>query len=151
MKLNTASSAISFAKMLEGDSAGLYEVLAQRYPDGRETFLAWVKENAQYKALMDRAYYGVITDALEGGFSFEGIDTDDYALAIRMPEDASLEDALRAALAAEERIAAFYRAAIDTSKSLMADVPRAFTRIVSRRSGRMPKLRSLLATWCGVT
>ena len=145
MKLNTASSAISFARKLEDDSARLYDELAQRYPEGREILLSWVKENERYKTSVDRAYYGVISDALEGCFSFEGIDTDDYPVESRLAEDTSPSDALNTAVAAEEKIVEFYRTASETSRSLMADVPRAFDRIIRRRSERIPKLKSLIA------
>ena len=145
MKLNTASSAISFAKKLEDDSARLYEELAQRYAEGKDLFLSWVKENKRYKTSVDRAYYGVISDALEGGFSFEGIDTNDYPVESQLAEDASPSDALKTAIEAEEKIVEFYRAASEASRSLMADVPRAFDRIIRRRSERIPKLKSLLA------
>ena len=145
MKLNTASSAISFAKKLEDDSAALYEELAKKYPQGREMFLSCVKENKRCKTLVDRVYYGVITDAIEGAFSFEGIESDDFAVEARFPQDASYQDALRMLIAMEEKIAEFYRVASEASRSLMADIPRAFDNVVRRRGQRIEKLRSLLA------
>ena len=144
MKLNTASSAISFTRTLEDDSAKLYEELAEKYPNGRETFLSWIKENQRHKVSVDRAYYGVISDALEGAFSFEGIDTDDYSVEPRLPEGSTPADALNAAIVAEEKIVEFYRTAAEVSRSLMADVPRALARVARKRSGRIAKLRSFL-------
>jgi len=145
MKLNTASSAISFAKKLEDDSARLYEELTHSYPEGKDLFLSWIKENKRFKTSVDRAYYGVISDALESGFSFEGIDTDDYLVETRLTENASPSDALNTAIDTEEKITRFYRTASEASRSLMADVPRAFDRVVRIRSERIPKLKSFLA------
>ena len=145
MKLNTASSAISFCKELEDESAKLYEDLIRTCPQGKEAFLSFVKENKQNKALMERAYYGTITDALEGCFSFEGIDTDDFAIKIELAEDASYSDGLNAAIAMEENIMKFYSAAGETSRSLMRDVARAFEKIAKKRGECIHKLRSLLA------
>lgn len=144
MKLNTASSAISFSRELEDDSARLYEELAHRYPEGKDLFLSWIKENKRFKTSVDRAYYGVISDALESGFAFEGIDTDDYLVETRLAEDVSPSDALNTAIDAEEKITRFYRTASETSRSLMADVPRAFDKVVRTRSERIPKLKSFL-------
>ena len=81
MKLQTASSVISFARELEDDSAKLYQELAQRYPQNEDTFLAFVKENKKYVAQTERAYYGVISDALEGCFAFD-LDSEKYAMEI---------------------------------------------------------------------
>ena len=75
-----------------------------------------------------------MSDALDTQFAFEGIDTDDYGLVTDLPESlAQIPDVLAAN---EETIIAFYRAAADSSRDLLADVPRAFDRIVSKRSRR---------------
>jgi hypothetical protein len=144
MKLNTASTAISFAKKLEDDSAKVYQELAQRYLQGKEAFLAFAKENGQNKTAIDRAYYGVISDALEGCFSFEGIDTDDYAVEAPPAKGASLAAAVKALATMEERIMRFYQAGSESSRSLMADVPRAFDRISRKREERIERLKALL-------
>ena len=44
----------------------------------------------------------------------------------------------------EETIIAFYRAAADSSRDLLADVPRAFDRIASKRSRRAETLGALI-------
>ena len=66
MTLNTTSQVISLARKLEEDSAGFYHDLAQRHDKHGETFLAFAKENRKNVVQIERAYYGVITDALEG-------------------------------------------------------------------------------------
>ena len=144
MKLNTASSAISFSGKLEDDSVKLYETLTQKYPEGNEVFLSLIRENRRNKTSVERAYYSVISDALEGCFSFEGIETDDFLIATGLARDASYYDALNMAIAMEEKITKFYWAAAEVSRSLMADVPRAFEKIAKKRTERIDKLRSLL-------
>jgi rubrerythrin len=57
---------------------------------------------------------------------------------------ASYSNALNKAIEMEEQILKFYSDAAEQSKSLMADVPRAFMMIAKKRSGRIAKLRALL-------
>lgn len=142
MKLITASATISFAKELEDTGTRFYETLLQKYPEGTETLLPFVQENKKHKTAIDRAYYGVISDALEGCFSFEDIDTDDYAIETQLPERTSYTDALTMAITIEEKIMTFYAQATEASKSLMADVPRTFEKIAKKRGERIKKLRS---------
>jgi len=80
MELNTASETVSFARALETESAKFYENLAQKYAQGKEIFLSFAKENNKNIVQTERAYFGVISDALEGCFSFKGIDTDNYSI-----------------------------------------------------------------------
>ena len=143
MKLNTASEAISFARELESESAKFYGNLAQKYADGEEEFLSFAKENDKNITLVQRTYYGVITDAIEGCFSFKGVDTDDYSIETKLPEGASYAEALSIAVALEEVIVKFYMDAAKISKSLMADIPRVFERIAKKRNERILKLKSL--------
>jgi len=144
MELNTASEAISFSRELEGESAKFYGNLARKYADEREEFLSFARENDKNITQVQRAYYGVISDALEGCFSFKGIDTDDYSIETKLPEGVSYADALRMAVAMEEKIVEFYMDAAEVSKSLMADVPRAFERVAKKRNERILKLKALV-------
>lgn len=145
MKLNTASAAISFSQKLEDDSATFYESLVGKHPEGNEAFTSFIRDNGKNKALVQRAYYGVISDALEGCFAFEDIDTDDFVIQTGLDEDVSYTRALEMAIGMEERIGTFYTAAAEASASLMADVPRAFQKIAKKRDERIDRLRSLLA------
>lgn len=142
MKLQTASSVISLARELEGESAKFYEDLAQRFAEGEDSFLFFAKENRKYIVQIERAYYGVITDAIEGCFAFD-IESDDYAIETALAEKAGYSDALSQAIKMEETVVKFYTDAAEQSKSLMADVPRAFMMIVRKRNDRLAKLRSL--------
>jgi rubrerythrin len=142
MKLQTASSVISFARELEGESAKFYEDLAQRFAEGEDSFLGFAKENKKNVVQIERAYYGVITDAIEGCFAFD-VESDDYAIETALAEKTGYSDALSQAIKMEETIVRFYTDAAEQSKSLMADVPRAFMVIVRKRNDRLAKLRSL--------
>jgi len=142
MILHTASEGITFAKKLENDAAEFYESLAQRNTRDAEAFLSFAKENKKYIDQIERAYYGVITDAIEGGFAFN-IETDDYALRVDIQEGADYADILEQATEIEKTIIKFYSDAAEQSKSLMADVPRAFMMIARKRESRITRLAAL--------
>jgi len=143
MELNTASEVISFAKKLEKDSAKFYEDLSQRYVKDEDVFLSFVKENRRNVVQIERAYYEVITDAIEGCFSFK-INPDEYTLKTELAENARYSDALNKAIEMEEKIIKFYSDAAEQSKSLLADIPRAFTMVAKKRGDRRPRLGLLL-------
>ncbi len=142
MKLHTASEVISLAKKLENESAKFYEDLSQRYAKDVDALLSFAKENGKNVVQIERAYYGVITDAIEGCFAFN-INPDDYAFKTELAEGASYSDASDRAVEMEEKIVKFYFDAAEQSKSLMADVPRVFVMIAKKRGNRVAKLRSL--------
>jgi len=143
MELHTASEVISFAKRLENESAKFYEELSQRYARDQEVFLSFAKENGRNVTQIERAYYGVITDAIEGCFAFN-INPDEYTFKTELAEQASYSDALDKAVEMEEKIIKFYSDAAEQSKPLLADVPRNFTIVAKKRNNRIPTLKSLL-------
>jgi len=145
MELNTASAAVSFSQQLEDDSIKFYETAMQRYPEGNDILSSFISDNRKNKALIHRSYYGVISDALEGCFAFEDIDTDDFSIDTILADDVSFAEALNTAIAMEEKIMNYYSVAAEASRSLMADVPRAFEKIAKKRHERIHTLRSLLA------
>ena len=141
MKLNTASAAVRFAKQLEDETRDLYERVSERFPHWQPTLAPFIRENKRNAGSIDRAYIGVVSDALDTQFAFEGIDTDDYEVLTDLPDS---PDQVVAVLASnEETIIAFYRAAADSSRDLLADIPRAFDRIASKRSRRAEVLSAL--------
>jgi rubrerythrin len=144
MILQTASEGISLAKKLEFDSAQFYEGVAQKYPQGAESFKAMAKENKKYVSQTETAYFGVITDAIEGCFAFH-IDPDNYVIKTDAAGVSSYKDALVQAVKTEETIIRFYTDAAEQSKSLMADVPRTFNLIARKRGERLSKLKSLMS------
>ena len=143
MVLNTAAEAITFAKNLEENSATFYEELSRRYTQNKDVFLSFINENRKNIIRIERAYYGVISDALEGCFSFK-INPDGYTLKIELADSADYSDALNKAVEMEEIIIKFYSDAAEQSKSLLADVPRVFTMVAKKRGDRKAKLESLL-------
>jgi hypothetical protein len=142
MTLHTCSEVISFARQLEDESASFYEKLSQRYTKDEDIFLSFAKENKKYIVQIQRSYYGVISDAIEGCFAFE-TNPDEYTFETELAENASYADALTKAIEIEEKIINFYSDAAEQSKSLMADIPRSFVMVVKKRSSRISKLRSL--------
>ena len=143
MQLNTSASVISFAKQLEADSAAFYEKMAERHPKAKEVLLTFSKENSNYATMIQRAYYGVITDAIEGCFAFT-VETDKYAFKREPARGTVFTDALNQAIDMERKLILFYTDAAEQSKALMADVPRTFLIVAKKRKGREDKLRALL-------
>lgn len=143
MKLRTASETISFIKALEDQSAKYYENMADKYSVDKNLLLSCAEENNKFINQIQRAYYSVISDALEGGFAFE-LESDDYAPETNLPEEVNHKDALNKAIRMEERILGFYTTAADQSMSLMADLPRNFKIIAKKRANRIEKLKTLL-------
>jgi len=141
--INTCSEAISLAKKLENQSSEFYKNLAETVAEDKDVFLSFVEENGKFVTQIERAYYGVITDAFEGCFAFN-INPDDYELNIELTSEMDAAQALKRALEVEEKIVDFYNDAAEQSKSLMADVPRTFKLVAKKRNNRQAKLRSLL-------
>jgi len=143
MKLHTASEVISFTKKLENESANFYRSLSQKYTQDKDVFLSFAKENGKNVVQIERAYYGVITDAIEACYAFD-VEADEYTFETELVENASYSDTLGRAVEMEEKIVQFYSDAAEQSKSLMADVPRVFIMTAKKRSNRVPNLRLLL-------
>jgi len=142
VKLNTCSQIISLAKKFENESAKFYEEMSRRYTKDADVLLSFAKENGKNIVQIERAYYEVISDALEGCFAFN-VGPDDYTFKTELQDKASYPDALGKAIEMEEKIIKFYSDAAEQSKSLMADVPRNFVIVAKKRSNRIPKLISL--------
>ena len=136
MKLNTMAAVMTFVSRIENDSLSFYQENADRYPELKDTFLSWVKENKKFEKQVKQTYFGVITDTLESNFAFEGLDTDDYDFEPKLLEDVGLADALQKAGKIEDTIKSFYLKAAQLSEGLMADIPRLFKKIAKEREER---------------
>ena len=143
MQINTCSGAISLSRELENESAKFYQELSKRFEKDKDLFLTFAKENAKHVTQIERTYYGVITDAIEGCFAFD-LNPEDFQVKAEPTRDSSYSNALKEALGMEEKILNFYRIAAEQSKHLMADVPRSFTLVAKKRNERIPKLKELL-------
>ena len=105
--------------------------------------MAFAKENEHFISLVERAYYGVISDAYEGCFAFD-IAPEKFQIQTSLPEGATWEDAMAAAAKIEEKMVAFYKEAASQSKALMADVPRAMQLVAKKRAERLERLESAI-------
>ena len=143
MGISTCSGAISLSREIENGSAKFYEELSKKFEKDKDLFLGFAKENAKYVTQIERAYYGVITDAIEGCFAFD-LNPEDYQVNPAPSKDATYSNALKEAVAMEEKILKFYHVAAEQSKHLMADVPRSFMLVAKKRNERVPKLKALL-------
>lgn len=144
MKLITASQVVRFAKEMEDKTEVFYKNLAEKYKEQSEVFSSFAKQSRKDKIAIQRAYQGVVTDAIETGFSFEEFVVDDYIPDMRVPEEASLSDAARKAAQAEEKMQKFYKVAAQMSGGLLADVSRSFEKILKKKNRRKEKLQSLI-------
>jgi hypothetical protein len=135
MIINTMSEGISLAKKLETDSAIFYESMAKQYPENAETWLAMAKENKKNILQIERAYFGVITDAIEGCFALN-IETDKYYLDTALPAGLLYKEALKKASVMESQIISYLTDSAEQSKALMADVPRTFIIISKKHANR---------------
>jgi rubrerythrin len=143
VKLHTAAEVISFVRKLESESADFYNDLSQKYAQSGDVFLSFAKENGKNITQVERSYYGVITDAIEGCFSFN-VEPDAYTFETKLDEKASYSDALGRAIEIEEKMIKLYSDAAEQSQTLMADVPRVFKIIARKRGNRVAELGSLL-------
>ena len=142
MIIHTASEGITLARQLENESAKFYEDISQKYTKDAEILLSFSRENKKNISQIERSYYGVITDAIEGGYAFN-LETDNYTLNTGIPEKAGYADILNQAVEIENKITAFYTDAAEQSKGLMADVPRTFLLVAKKRENRIEKLKEL--------
>jgi rubrerythrin len=139
----TAAAIIRFSTDLEDHSQGFYQALAERFSGQRATFDRFAVDCAKSSTTVTRTYQETITDALEAGFSFEGISLSNYAVDLDVPEGIDLGQALSKALALEETAIAFYQDVAEASESLLATIPRAFRRVARTRRRRRDKLQAL--------
>ncbi len=141
MNLHTASEVISLARKLETESARFYEDLAREYAGVKEIFQSFAKENTRNIVQIERTYYGVISDAIEGGYAFD-MNPDTYTIETTLSHIITRD--LEEAIKLEEKMVRFYSDAATQSKSLLADVPRSFAIIAMKRADRILRLRSLI-------
>lgn len=108
---------------------------------GTDVFLALAKENQKFIQQIERSYYGVISDAIEGCFALK-LEADKYQINNKIP--ASYASAVVQAVKMEELIINFYTTAAEQCSGLMADVPRSFNLVAKKRDSRKEKLNSLV-------
>ena len=139
----TAAAIISYSTDLEARSQAFYESLARRFAEQGDAFARFAKDCAKSSTTVVRTYQETITDALEAGFSFEGILLSSYAADVELVEGIDLAQAIALAIALEEKAIAFYQDVAEASESLLATIPRAFKRVARTRRRRKDKLSAI--------
>jgi rubrerythrin len=140
----TASAIMSFAEKLEDDSAVFYEKLAARFDEGRAIFLGFVEESKKNKTHLIRTYQETISDALEATFSFEGLELTGFDFEAGLAGDMGFKEALAVALEIEDGVSELYVQIAEQAQSLLATIPRAFSRVAKKRRARKESLQSML-------
>ena len=92
---------------MENESAEFYSVLADRYPEKADIFQTLVNENGKYITQIERAYFGVIIDALEGCFALN-LDSSLYVINTKLPNEINLKAAVEQAPEIEKDHSIFY-------------------------------------------
>jgi rubrerythrin len=141
-EINTASAVIGLSRKLEEDGAKFYSLLAEKYPQNAGLFSGLAKENRRFVTQIEQTYYSVISDALEGCFSFR-LNPEDYQFNVELGPREELPAALTRAIEMEGRTVKFYLQAAEQSKSLLADVPRVFSQVAQKRESRKLTLEGL--------
>jgi rubrerythrin len=139
----TAAVVISFSGTLEESSAEFYRALADKWTEHRDQFLSFAKDCERVKTQVLRTYQETISDALDATSSFKGLKLETYEPDMAVPADVSYADAIRMAIAIEDKAIAFYRTVAEQA-SLLATIPRAFNRAANRHEKNRATLQSLL-------
>lgn len=144
MQLRTTSETLSFIKDKEHQLIEMYILIKNRFPEFDTTGLlsTSIKEIKGYIQELDRSYYSVITDALEGCFGFD-LTAETYSTDADISKDHNCKECLQKVINAEKTLLALYKDAADQSASLLADVPRAMRIIYRKRTSRLEKINAL--------
>jgi hypothetical protein len=138
----TAAIVVGFSEQLEDGSAAFYEEMARRFPEQGDAFLVFAKDCQKSKVTIVRTYQETITDALEAGYSFEGMRIPPPLFGLVLESGQGLKGALDVCIALEDRASDFYTTAADRS-SLLATIPGAFRRVARTRAQRKSKLEAM--------
>jgi hypothetical protein len=145
IRLNTSASLISFVSKIEEKSTAFYSQLALQHEVYALLFSSFVKENSVFDRNIKRAYYNVVSDALETGFCFD-ITVDERLIAPSTSPDIPSGVALQRCIELEDSMTVFYIEAARQSKVLLSDVSRAMDRVVRSRQERKRKLQQVMDT-----
>jgi len=144
MECTTAASVITYVSKIELDSAKLYEQWVGLFDRFRNSFEAFAKQNKKNEQRVKRAYYSVVSDALETGFCFKDLRAD--IVIPEFSEEATVSEVLNSALKLEKEILDFYVKAANSSRALLADVSRQMDKVSQERTKRVEHLQALAAT-----
>ena len=140
----TASRVIGLAEELERQSKAFYEGLAERFPDRRRLFISLARQCQKHQVSLVRTYRETVNDALEVGFSFEGLDLEGYRFETALPDSLSSVEIIEQAVELERQAVAFYESAAEHSRSLLATIAVAFETTARKRGQIQRELEALL-------
>ena len=138
----TASAVMRFLDELEARAEAWYGALAEAQPEHAATFQRCAAICARNCVQVLRTYQETITDALEAGYAFAGLDLMQYSDVPSVPP-ADLEQALAQSVVLEEQAAACYEDVAARSARLLATIPRALQRAAEGRRRNATALRAL--------
>lgn len=139
----TASAVISFAETFEESLSAFYTQLAERFPQRRETFVALAEACKKNRISISRTYRETISDALEAGFSFEGLDLRAYTVEEGLAAHAGYGQALERAIELENQAVELYQDLAKRSRSLLATIAMAFANVAKTHIKQRLRLQSL--------
>jgi rubrerythrin len=139
----TTSGVVSFAERLEERSAMFYERLSKQFPAHADLFQSFTREDKLNKVLVRRTYQETVTDALETGYSFEGVNLKDAVPDGVWKDSVDLAGAVNTSLVLEQAAVRFYGNIADRSQGLLSTMYTAFRKIEGVRKNRLAKLESL--------
>lgn len=143
--LNTASGLIEYYTKYEDRIKSFYETLAEdeRCAANKELFRSMAEESENHKKEVLRAYYEVITDAIEACY-IRPLDETKYEVDTEITPEMTYADILRKAVDIEEKSGGFCAEAYRCTSGLLADISVAFRRVSRWKAKRAEKLKELL-------
>lgn len=143
--LNTASGLIEYYRKYEDRIKSFYETLAEdeRCAANRELFKSMAEGNEKHKKEVLRAYYEVITDAIEACY-IRPLDETKYEVDVEITPDMTYEDLIKKAVEVEEKSRDFCAEAYRCTSGLLADVSVAFRRVSKWKAKRVDELKEIL-------
>lgn len=140
--LNTCSQVVCLCQKLEEASVAFYEEGARLCPENEEIYHSFAAEGRKSMSMVQAAYLGSISDAVEGCFAFH-LEEDRYSLEASYSQPTGCAATVAQALEIERTAILFYQDAIEQSTALLPDVSRAFMKMAKKRSSHIETLESL--------
>jgi hypothetical protein len=145
LELTTTSAIISFYNNLEDKVVRFYEELAtnENHISNAKVFRTFADDSKKQKDMVNRRYREVITDAFETGFSFSGLNEDDYQIDTELTDDLTSFDVLKMAINIEDTLFRFCTNASKSSKVLLTDIAQVLESTARKKAERKKLLIAL--------
>ena len=143
--LNTASALIEYYTKYEDKIKDFYEKLAkdERCSQDKSFFESMAKGNEKHRQEVLRAYYEVITDAIEACY-IKAIDETKYEVDTEITPDMTYADIVKKAIQVEEKSRDFCTEAYKSTSGLLADISVAFKMVSKWKAKRVGELKEIL-------